>query len=137
MFVFSAMGQIEWELGSLTTETSEPLPQPEPSLSVSIDGPTYIDTEGTYTWEAVVSGGTGGYTYTWTYCPEGGSCSQVGTAKTYSRFVGSGDPSFSLDVDVTSGDGITGSDTIDVYVCIGCGGQLAPPARRRPGSGDV
>lgn len=38
-----------------------------PRVSVSISGPTYIDTQGSYTWTANPQGGDGTYTYSWQY----------------------------------------------------------------------
>ena len=54
---FSALGLVEYELGAVTT-TTDFVP-----LSVDIDGPTYISSQGTYQWDADVAGGDGSYTY--------------------------------------------------------------------------
>lgn len=71
---------------------------------VGMTGPDYIGTEGSYTWTAQPSGGTGSYTYRWEYRPEGsGTWSLVGQSQSYSRFVYSGHPSFDLRITVTSG----------------------------------
>lgn len=61
-------------------------PPPAPPLSVSISGTTYFYLTGsncTYvTWTAVVSGGTPGYSYAWTF-----NGYPAGTSSTYSDFV--------------------------------------------------
>lgn len=92
-------------------------------LSVSLSGPSYIDIAGTYTWEAVRSGGNGTYTYYWEYSTDGSYWSHVGSNQTYSTYVGEGDRSFYLRQTVTSG-GQTATDQQSVTVAIGCGGAV-------------
>ncbi len=98
-----------------------------PRLSVTIQGPSRIESEGTYSWDASVSGGISPYTFNWKYCPDGGSCSDVGTSSSYSRTVWNGDPDFILVVTVTASDGQTATDDHWVDVCMDCGGQFTPP----------
>ncbi len=90
-------------------------------LSVTIQGPQIIETQGSYSWEAMPTGGASPYSYQWQYCSPG--CSNVGTAKTYSRYVASGDDDFTLKVTVTSSDSQTATDSHYVYVRIGHGNQ--------------
>lgn len=92
-------------------------------LSVTIQGPEVIETEGSYTWEAMHSGGVSPFSYQWKYCVSG--CTNVGTGKTYSRYVAIGDPDFTLEVTVTSSDSQTKSDSHYVLVAKE-GGQLRP-----------
>jgi hypothetical protein len=89
-------------------------------LSVSLSGPSYIDIAGTYTWEAVRSGGSGTYTYYWEYSMDNSSWFYVASNQAYSTYVGEGDPSFQLRLTVTSGE--TAGSQQSVTVRIGCGG---------------
>lgn len=83
-------------------------------LDVSISGPTWIDTEGTYTWEAMPSGGDGSYTYQWSvYWHEWGSWQTLGTGKTQSLYVTEADGDFDIKVAVTSA-GQSASDQLYV-----------------------
>lgn len=91
-------------------------------LSVYISGPSYIETSGSYTWEAMPSNGDGPYAYEWRYCES--SCSVVSLDKTYTSYVATGDPGFTLEVTVTSADGQTATDTQAVSVA-GGGGPLS------------
>ncbi|HEX6371931.1 MAG TPA: S8 family serine peptidase [Longimicrobium sp.] len=78
--------------------------------TASITGPSYVISTGTRTWQANAAGGNGTYTYQWQYRMSGASTwTNVGTASSYSRNIGSAHPSFELQVIVTSG-GLTGSD---------------------------
>jgi hypothetical protein len=91
------------------------------NLQVSISGPYDITSAGSYTWEAMPSGGNGTYAYKWEYSSDGSSWSQVGTNKTYSRYVDHGSYMFYLRTTVTSGvtatsSGVTSSNTRKVYV---------------------
>lgn len=90
-------------------------------LSVAISGPEVIETDGSYSWEAIHSGGLPPYAYQWKYCVSG--CQYVGIGKTYSRYVAVGDPDFTLEVTVTSSDSQSKSDNHYVYVSKG-GGQF-------------
>jgi hypothetical protein len=66
------------------------------ALDVVINKPTKITTEGAYTWEAMPSGGSGGYTYRW---------DSNETTKTYSKWIDRcwPDPGVTVTVTVTSG----------------------------------
>ncbi|HSU16643.1 S8 family peptidase [Longimicrobium sp.] len=101
-----------------------PPPPPPSSLSVSVDGPTELYDAGTYTWYAYPSGGDGTYTYQWQYRTETSSVwSNVGTASSYSRFVGAKAGSFYLRVTVSSAGTSVTSPEYYVYkepAVVGC-----------------
>ncbi|HEX8692567.1 MAG TPA: S8 family serine peptidase [Longimicrobium sp.] len=74
------------------------------ALSANITGPNYMYGGTSGTWYANASGGTGTYTYQWQYrAASSTTWSNVGTASSYTRSVGSLAPSFYLRVIVTSG----------------------------------
>lgn len=75
-------------------------------LSISLDGPYFASTEGQYTWSVQALGGTGSYTYKWTFEPTSpwGLPSVVGYGSSYSMWIDSSVAnSFILYVEVTSG----------------------------------
>ena len=95
----------------------------DPTLTITISGPTVIETSGEYTWTAEASGGDGNYTYDWyrridhqtLTCSYQTDWGHVGTGKTYSSYVSSsGDYDFRLKVEVQSANE-TASDQIKVY----------------------
>lgn len=87
---------------------------PDP-LSVSISGPTYISTTGSYTWTANPVNGDGTYTYNWEYSNDGFYWYSVSTGSTYSGYFSVGDPDFQLRVTVTSaGQTAQGQTWVDV-----------------------
>ena len=89
-----------------------------PSFSVGITGPLYIWTEGWNDWQATASGGNGTFSYLWYVLPDGQSGNTLlGSSSQQSLFVGALDPSFDLNVDVTSG-GRTRTATVRVCVWI-------------------
>ncbi len=89
-----------------------------PPPTVGISGTTEIDTKGTYTWSASVSGGDGSYTYQWVLREDGGSDTNEGTSSTQARTVDSGDANFWWILSVTSA-GLTTKDSLYIYNCIG------------------
>lgn len=89
-------------------------------LNVTMEGPTYISTAGSYDWNAAASGGSGSYTYKWQYSEDGINWQQVSTSQTYSRYIGEGEYEFYLRVTATS-DGYTDSDQTTVLVRSGSG----------------
>lgn len=99
---------------------------PPPALTVTITGPTWIDSPGSYSWIGLVSGGTLPYSRQWWYKPfgPGGSWQQVGSAVKYTRTVTTGNLGFKLRHDVTEAGGLVGSDTVDVFTSWGYGPQL-------------
>jgi subtilisin family serine protease len=92
-------------------------------LSASIGGPTWISTDGSYTWTAYASGGTGSYSYQWQYSSDGFSFYDVGTGDSYTTYAGGGNYSFWLRAIVTSGDQ-TAAPAERVTVSTSCGGAI-------------
>lgn len=89
-------------------------------VSVNISGPESITVEGSYSWQANVSGGSGSYTYRWElYEPSTGNYySDVSSSSLYSRYVTLGSASFNLYVTVTSGtQTATSSIAVTVAAC--------------------
>jgi Big-like domain-containing protein len=91
----------------------------EPPFSLSISGPDIIWTEGTYTWEAMPTGGNGTYTYSWTveypYTGSGtGQAQPAGNGTTLSLPVTGSTGYLVLTVDVTSG---TQLRSASMFVC--------------------
>lgn len=74
-------------------------------LTVYISGPAVINSNGNYSWEAMPEDGNTSYSYVWEYKTNTNSSNwtQVGTSKTYSRYVTTSDQDFFLRVTVTSG----------------------------------
>lgn len=72
-----------------------------PPLSVSISGPSAIESKDTYSWMAHPFSGTGAYSYSWQFCPTSGSCSNVGNQQTLSMVANAG-AEFELRVTVQS-----------------------------------
>ncbi|MBW3572560.1 MAG: S8 family serine peptidase [Gemmatimonadetes bacterium] len=60
-------------------------------FSVYIDGPTYLTSEGTYTWTAYSSGGVQTPSYTWERSWDGFTWYAAGTGSTFSTYVYSGE----------------------------------------------
>jgi hypothetical protein len=88
----------------------------KPYFSVALSGPDLVGSEGTYTWEALPTGGTGTYTYQWRVLWAFGNPATItlGTGKTQSMYVGPDTPAFTIVADVTSGDDRLSAET---YVC--------------------
>jgi hypothetical protein len=95
-------------------------PQAEP-ISIMIAGPARIDANGAYTWEAIVIGGSGAYSYQWGVTSQGGQ--QPTTTTTERRLllrVNGTDGDVLLKLTVASGDQ-TGVRSFGVKNCIsGC-----------------
>ena len=104
-------------------------------LAVTITGPTVLQSEGSYTWYANVSGGSAPYTYQWERRNSGSTTWSAvigGTGSSWTRSFFSGSNTFDLRVTVTSAGG-TAVDTHTVYVQIPptmCGAY--PCSRTRP-----
>lgn len=99
--------------------SQNPPPPPAPSVAAYIAGPGTIKLKGTYTWEAMPSGGSGGYTYAWSlYYPATGALYTLGTTKTQTKTVFADDEEFEMRVTVTSG-GASTTATLSVRECIG------------------
>jgi hypothetical protein len=54
-----------------STPSTPPRPPTEQSLSFEIAGPSQIDADGTFGWEAVAFGGSGQYQYRWEVTRQG------------------------------------------------------------------
>lgn len=97
---------------------------PTTSLVASIDGPLSINSGTQYTWSAVVSGGSGGYTYIWyRQMQDGNSLEEwAGNSSTYT---GSDASCYGFSLRLVAGsDGQTASDT--TYVGIASSNPLGP-----------
>jgi hypothetical protein len=98
---------------------------PPPPLTAYISGPGFITQKGTYTWTAMPSGGSGGYTYSWSiYYPRTGYGYTMGTMKTQTKTVYADDEEFELRVTVRSGSSSI-TATMVVTECIGTSGCYA------------
>lgn len=74
-------------------------------ISVYIDGPFHVNTEGTYTWEAIASGGNGTFTYRWeALWTNTGTREALGTERTQSLYLTAESGDVELNVWVKSGD---------------------------------
>ena len=123
VLVHPAFGEdvISYDLtGSYTGLNPAP---PPPSLSVSVNGPIYIDTPGTYSWTAAASGGVS-YSYQWQESSNNSTWFNIGTnSSTYSEYESS-DGVFYLRAIVTSGASSATSPSHRVTVAInGCSPQ--------------
>lgn len=97
---------------------------PDPALSVSIDGPSWLSQTGSLTWEAVPSP-TNDHAYEWyeldlceVYWPSGDDEARfmpVGAGLTYTRDVAPTDGPFRLRVVVTSGSSEKASAELEVW----------------------
>jgi len=94
-------------------------PQPSQSLSFEISGPSRIDTDGSFSWQAFAFGGSGGYQYRWEVTRQSGQ-QLIVTERTLSLLVTADDGDIVLRLTVTSG-GQTRVDSRGVSNCInGC-----------------
>ncbi len=93
-------------------------------LRVFMSGPNYIDTAGSYSWEAEGFGGTGVYAYQWRVFRDSvGSWQTLGTSDTQVLSVDGTDGDMTLEVTVD--DGVTTrTETLYVTNTIGCGGVI-------------
>jgi hypothetical protein len=87
-----------------STLASDPPPPPAPSLSFEVAGPSQIDTQGSYSWEAIAFGGSGAYQYRWEVSRQPGQTAATATQRQLSLLVAETDGDLSLKVTVTSGD---------------------------------
>ena len=89
-------------IGLLSAAASPAAARPA-TLYAYIDGPGSTTYEGTWSWEAFPSGGSGGYTYQWSaYWVRSASWETLGTAKDQSLYVFRDYGSFELWVTVSS-----------------------------------
>jgi hypothetical protein len=122
--IYSRIDRIEADHGTITVE--------KPFVSVTISGPTYIETPGTYAWQANPSYGDGSYTYQWSvYWWGSETTDMLGTAQTQQLYICcSTNGPFDMRVTVWSA-GEEGSNLLNVYNAIGGGG--GPEAPRKGG----
>lgn len=74
------------------------------AFAARIEGPGSVSTEGTQTWQAVASYGTGSYSYRWrVYWNQSGMWEDLGTSEFESIYVVGAYGSFQLEATVTSG----------------------------------
>jgi hypothetical protein len=76
---------------------------PDPSLSFQISGPSQIDGNGPFSWEAFAFGGSGVYEYQWLVTNRVGQLISSATDRTLSLLVDDTDGDLLLTVTVTSG----------------------------------
>jgi hypothetical protein len=98
-----------------------PPPPSAPSLSFEISGPSQIDANGAFTWEAFVFGGSGAYRYQWEVKRQGaGRQITITTGRKLSLDVTDNDGDIVLRLTVTS-DMQTSVQSFGVRNCIsGC-----------------
>jgi len=96
--------------------TNQP-PPPPPPLSVEISGPSQIDAEGTYTWEAFAFGGSGAYQYQWDVTRHAGGAVKTFTQRKLSLHILATDGDYSLKLTLTSGAEVR-SESLDVSNCM-------------------
>lgn len=99
-------------------------------VAMSITGPSWVTTAGTYTWTASASGGAGSYTYRWERENSLGGWYTVGYSSTYSAFM---DESETLTLRATVTDGpdaqsVTRTKTVHGLSSCSLAGLLPPPA---------
>ena len=102
-----------------TTATRPPAQPTQPGLSFEIAGPSQIDTNGPFSWEAFAFGGSSGYQYQWDVARQPG---QQPSTVTYERrlslLVTATDGDLLLRLTVTSGNQ-TRVESLAVRNCIG------------------
>lgn len=86
-------------------------------LTVEIIGPSQINAEGTYSWEAFVYGGSGAYQYQWDVTRHASGAVTTVTQRNVTLHVVRSDGDFSLKLTLTSG-ADTRSQNLDVTNCI-------------------
>jgi len=93
-----------------------------PPFTAMIAGPTLINVKDTYTWTAEASGGSGGYSYSWSVHYPSGQSYSLGTAQSVQLTVFAGTGDFELRVTVTSGgQSIEAMLAVDECIGGGCG----------------
>ena len=107
---YSPISGVEHDLGTLYV-TCDSLATDCHPIFVSISGPDYISTSGTYQWQATASGGDGTYTYQWYYrvdyqtptCLYRTNWTLFGTGQTAQHYISVPGYDFDIQVTVTSG----------------------------------
>jgi len=100
-----------------STPARPPVQQP---LSFEIAGPTQIDANGSFSWEAITFGGSGIYQYLWEVTRRPGQHIATSTARMLSLLVTDTEEDLVLRLTVTS-DNQRRTDSLSVHNCIrGC-----------------
>jgi len=110
---------------TVAPDLSTPPPPPaQPSLSFEISGPSRIDANGPFGWEAFAFGGSGAYHYQWEVTRQAGQqatatqAALTTTERKLSLLVTETDGSMVLRLTVTSGNEVR-VESFDVRNCIG------------------
>jgi hypothetical protein len=93
-------------------------PRASPSLSFEIAGPSQIDANGPFSWEAIAFGGSGQYQYRWEVTRQDGQLPTTTTGSGLSLLVTATDGDMLLRLTVTSGNQ-TKVESFAVRNCIG------------------
>ncbi len=100
-------------------QSTPPRPPVQQSLSFEISGPSRIDGNGSFSWEAFAFGGSGEYQYLWEVTRQG-QPSTTASGRRLSLLVTDTDGDLVLRLTVTSGDQRR-IESLSVYNCIrGC-----------------
>ena len=91
-------------VGRATSVSARASENAQVTLSVTVDGPTHVENEGYYTYEAFPTGGGGNYTYEWEVKIQG-LFTPLGTGKTQSYYIAEGTGEIFMYVTVTSASG--------------------------------
>jgi hypothetical protein len=78
-------------------------PPPSPAISIEITGPSRVDVDGTYRWQAWAFGGAGDFRYRWEVTRQGQQ-SPISDGQKLAMLVTGNDGDLMLLVTVTSGD---------------------------------
>jgi subtilisin family serine protease len=93
-------------------------------FGVEIAGADAISTSGSYTWEALPEGGSGGYSYQWSTISQATGSEQVlGTGRTQTIYVSRGAGDFTLRVVVFSGGQMRSANRL-IFNSAGCAGYF-------------
>jgi hypothetical protein len=101
-----------------TVAPNQSTPPASPSLSFEIAGPSQIDGNGPFSWEAIAFGGSGAYQYRWEVTRQAGGPTTTTTGRTLSLVVTDIDGDMLLRLTITSGEQ-TRVVTFAVRNCIG------------------
>jgi hypothetical protein len=125
-FYWSLYDFVAIELGAMNPFAAPTYVPPPPGLSVGINGPTWIEDEGQYSWQAVPANGSGGYSCAWEFSEDAITWYGVGSSQTYQTYVSELDePYFWLRATVIDGTGDSAANAKKITVAIGgCSGNL-------------
>ncbi|GIW52009.1 MAG: hypothetical protein KatS3mg081_1364 [Gemmatimonadales bacterium] len=132
-YVFAPLGNVARDLGSLQDYWAIYY-NPPPPLAVPISGPTLIQDEGWYEWQANPSSANPRYAYQWyVQWLESGNTDELGTNQRQSLYV-TASGNFRLDVIVSAG-AETATNFLYVQNEVGGGGGPESPRRARIATG--